>query len=504
MAKEPSQRYQNLDRLREDLAAVRGRLTGPDSNAPLILEGEAETAIHAGGSAGYTQPVTPASTKASGRPSMVGVARDSSIRERDTTMSSAPTISSRAATIERASTGSRATPGTSRLVALLGDEGRPKGLRYWGAALAAPPFRAAGAAAAALVVVLAVAFYWNETSVQLPPAGGERTTPSQQPAPAPTPSTVPGASQDRSGDLSAIEDRLRVIRATARRQIADGERQHALDTMSAGLVLDARDPELNGLIDELKRTARQMANRARTTAGRGAEERPSLDFQSARSRERQADSFDRAGNRTQAIRAYWEATELYDRASRVVAQSPTTLPPEAGLPLRPEIPKPETPPLPLERQPSAPAAPPPLETPPSAIATPPQPPASVTSEPVPQRPGEAAQDGRTLDRAAIEDTLRRYAEAYRSRDIAAVRVVLPSLNAQQMRSLEKDFSNYRSYNVEITDQRIVINHDRATATAQVTRSFITTNGVAGGHTVATVFRLRKIDASWVIDRLESR
>jgi len=106
--------------------------------------------------------------------------------------------------------------------------------------------------------------------------------------------------------------------------------------------------------------------------------------------------------------------------------------------------------------------------------------------------------------AAIQDTLRRYAEAYRNRDIAAVRTVLPSLSPQQLRSLEKDFSNYRSYSVVIDDMRIVVNQDTATATGQVTRSFVTRNGVAGGHTVATTFHLRKIDASWVIDRLGSR
>jgi hypothetical protein len=106
--------------------------------------------------------------------------------------------------------------------------------------------------------------------------------------------------------------------------------------------------------------------------------------------------------------------------------------------------------------------------------------------------------------AMIQDTLRRYADAYGNRDVAAVRKVLPSLSAQQLRSLEKDFSDYRSYTVEIADPRISIDHDTAVANSQVTRSFVTKSGVAGGHTVATTFRLRKVDAAWVIERLESR
>ena len=106
--------------------------------------------------------------------------------------------------------------------------------------------------------------------------------------------------------------------------------------------------------------------------------------------------------------------------------------------------------------------------------------------------------------AAIQDTLRRYADAYRNRDVAAVRKVLPTLSAQQLRGLDKDFSDYRSYHVEIANPLIAIDHETAVATGQVTRSFVTRNGVAGGHTVATTFRLRKIDGSWVIERLESR
>jgi hypothetical protein len=117
---------------------------------------------------------------------------------------------------------------------------------------------------------------------------------------------------------------------------------------------------------------------------------------------------------------------------------------------------------------------------------------------------DVARDASANDVAAIRDTLRRYADAYRNRDVAAVRKVLPSLSAQQLRSLDKDFSDYRSYSVEIVDPHISVDRDTAIASGQVTRSFITKNGVAGGHTIATTFRLRKIDGAWLIERLESR
>jgi hypothetical protein len=191
---------------------------------------------------------------------------------------------------------------------------------------------------------------------------------------------------------------------------------------------------------------------------------------------------------------------LYARASRVTAErsGPAPTPPPA---LQPQLPvaRTETPLL-SERQTSP--VPPPTAAPESEKAPQPAPP--LKTEPSAPAAVDVVRDAPTSDIAAIEEALRRYAVAYRSLDIAAVRKVLPSLNAQQLRSLENDFSNYRSYAVEVADPRIAVDRETATAKCQVTRSFVTRNGVAGGHTVATTFHLRKIDASWVIERLESR
>ena len=159
----------------------------------------------------------------------------------------------------------------------------------------------------------------------------------------------------------------------------------------------------------------------------------------------------------------------------------------------------DSPPPPPERQPSPPPAAAPL-----ASDKPPQPALATKPEPATPSPADIARDARTSDIGAIQDILRRYAEAYRNRDISAVKKVLPSLSDQQLRSLDRDFASYRSYTVEIDDPRISIDRDTATATCQVTRSFVTRNGVAGGHTVATTFHLRRMDASCVIERLDSR
>jgi hypothetical protein len=154
-----------------------------------------------------------------------------------------------------------------------------------------------------------------------------------------------------------------------------------------------------------------------------------------------------------------------------------------------------------------PPSPPPLEsakTLPATTEKTPPPPVAVKPEPRTPTAGDAVLDARTVDVAAIRETLRRYADAYQSRDIAAVKKVLPALSSQQLRNLEKDLSNYRSYNVEITGARTAADNASATVVCDVTRSFVTKGGIAGGNTVATIFHLKKVEGSWLIEKLESR
>lgn len=472
--KEPERRYQNADRLREDLAALRQRLMGAESATPAL---DVPATADSASAPADSPPHAPAEVPRSGRHALAGIARDSSPFTQEAIASWARTVG----------------PGSA---------GEPPA-----AARAAPRHRGrlllAGATAAALTVILATAFYRGasrdrpqpSTAINPNPAGLQSTVGS-----APAESNPTSAIGGRGLDRREIDERLTEIRAMARRQIAAAQRPQLLNTLSAGLILDAGDVELNGLIDELKRAAWQLAVQARANASRrGATEDSSLEFRDGRAREREGEALDRSGDRAQAIRALWAATELYDRASRTAAQraAPPTPPPAPQAP--PPSGRIEAPVLP-ERQSSP--LPPPTGASESDKAPPPAPP--LKAEPSTPAPVDIVGDPRTGDIAAIEETLRRYALAYRSLDIAAVRKVLPSLNAQQLRSLDNDFSNYRSYTVEVADPRVAIDHETATAKCQVTRSFVTKNGVAGGHTVATTFHLRKIDGAWVIERLESR
>jgi hypothetical protein len=363
---------------------------------------------------------------------------------------------------------------------------------------------AATVAAVLTTATLAVVFYRYPSSDRAAtPSGADSKPPavaSASPS-VPTPPNSEGTAGTKGLDRTAIDERLAELKATASRQVAAGERPQLLDTLSAGLYLDGNDVVLNRMIDDLKRTARQFAVQARANAARhGATEAASPEFRDGLARERDSESFDRSGDRTQAIRALWAATDLYDRASATARRAATAAPAAPSSQTPPPLTTRDAPPPPLpERPPTVPA---PTAAPAADKPTPPA--AAATPLPPTSAPMDVARDTRASDLAAIHETLDRYADAYRNRDVAAVRKVLPSLSAQQLRSLEKDLSDYRSYSVEIADPRISIDRDTAAATGQVTRSFVTKSGVAGGHTVAQTFHLRKIDGGWVIERLESR
>jgi hypothetical protein len=136
--------------------------------------------------------------------------------------------------------------------------------------------------------------------------------------------------------------------------------------------------------------------------------------------------------------------------------------------------------------------------PPATDLPPPGPP------PQPAKLAAPAVDAGGADLAAIRELLRRYVEAYGARDVSAVAKIMPSLTPQQLRDLERDFSNFRSYRVEIADERIAVDGPTATVTCRVERSFVSRTGSDGGNTVPSLFRLRKVGGAWVIESVQLR
>jgi serine/threonine protein kinase len=454
MAKTPEARYQDLESLRLDLVAVRTRLAEllSDSEA---ADAEAETRFEA---------ITVASGSQPGSSPRVRTALPSSLR---------------ASTIR-------------------------------GSLHAAPPQRRIGLAIggstlAALAIVLAI-WTFNRPEDIPTPQSGVTAQPAQSEVPQavvpPPPSPTPGTEPPAEPSPSDLETRLAALRASARQQIATGDRQAALETLSRGLALDPKDPEINRLVDDLARVARRGAAEAGTAAAKRGQ-RSSNAFQDAQAREREADSLMRAGDRVPAIRGFWAATSRYSQVPEAPSQQ-TSAPAPPPAPTTPAVSTVE-PPVTVPGGPPISTAPPSAPRPvPAPAEKPSAPPASVKAPPKPEASRESVADPNAAHVSAIRDTLRRYSQAYQSLDSAAVGRVVPSLTPDQLRNLERDFANYRSYTVEIRDERVAVNGATATVSCQVVRSFETRNGVKGTNTVNTVFHLRPSGSGWLIERLESR
>ena len=461
MSKLPEDRYQDLEALRQDLAAVRIRLLETDPGIDEATDPNAETRFDSGRVA----------SAALVRPS----ARIASARQRTASASAVEQRTSRRGPTKRAT-----------LFALT---------------------------AVMVVAVIGALVYRVQPARD---GSGEESRASQgvtPPLSSPTPitaappetvaATPPAPSADRAAETGdpVREVRLVAMRAAARQHIAGGREQGALQALVGGLQLDPQDQVLNQMMTDLTRSARERATKARTNAaGRGPHIEASTPFREGQARESEAARLLQAGNRPAGIRAFWSAAVQYDQASKITEAAPNATAP--SLPTRPnsdETVRVPAPPV----DPSPPPPPEPIKPAPAPVekALPLPPPPRVEPSPPPR---DANPDSAAVDLAAIRETLRQYVQAYEALDTASVAKVMPSLSADQLRSLGRDFSAYRSYSVVIKDESIAVDGATARVACQVVRSFATKTGVDGSNTVRTVFHLRRAGAGWTIDRLESR
>ena len=273
MAKAPEARYQDLESLRQDLAAVRTRLLEMSSETE-AEDPEAETRF---------QSVAVAS----------GAPPGSSPRVRTTQPASA-----RASAVRPSIQDTQQTRRTRPIVL--------------------------AAVAGALAISLAVIWTFTrpadnrpeqiETTAQPPEPQAPPSPSATAPAVPPATSAAPGAAQP--SDSVEIEEELRAVRTSARQQIAVGDRQAALETLTRGLALDPQDSDVNRLLEDLVRIARRAATEAGAAAAKRGP-RSSTAFRDAQAREREAESLLRARDLVPAIRAFWAATSRYSQVPEV-------------------------------------------------------------------------------------------------------------------------------------------------------------------------------------------
>jgi hypothetical protein len=102
---------------------------------------------------------------------------------------------------------------------------------------------------------------------------------------------------------------------------------------------------------------------------------------------------------------------------------------------------------------------------------------------------------------AVRETLQRYEAAYESLDAQQVKKVHPSLDADALRQL---FNGFRALEMKIDDVR-VLSSEGATVrvSCKITQTYTPKAGKREtSPPVTRVFRLRKQEASWVIDGYE--
>lgn len=132
----------------------------------------------------------------------------------------------------------------------------------------------------------------------------------------------------------------------------------------------------------------------------------------------------------------------------------------------------------------------------SPVKPPPAPP--TTSAPAPAPPASRPVD----NAAAIRDVLRRYQSAWQSLDADALRRV-QSLSDAEARRIQQTMASADSYQVEMDVEDLTVAGDgrRASARARVTRRFNPRVGQSEAQTVTNTFELEKRGDSWIITRI---
>jgi hypothetical protein len=369
--------------------------------------------------------------------------------------------------------------------------------------------------AAAIVGVIAVGGYFlmnNLTPSTSPanqppvsanaPAAGNTAPPGSSPSPAPvatpspsvTPSSEPAAappSVPAADPAAALAAKSTAAIQIGRQRLAQRDLRQAWETAAAGLKADPSNVELRRLESDIVASARQQAAAAHASAaGRGEFATGSGLFKNAQTKETEGVRLQRARRSDQAIRAFAEAVDLFARADRE-AQQRAAAPPSAEPSARPPQPDP-TPPTGARSNPPAEPVSPPVTAPALPAATPTNPPVTVSPAPKPAPPPAAPA---VNDEELIRAVLRSYAAAYASLDVAAVQRVYPSVNAA---SLRRSFAEYRSFEVQISQEQISVNGSEATVTCRVRQSFVPKVGSGRSDTLTATFELRKVGTQWVI------
>jgi serine/threonine protein kinase len=265
------------------------------------------------------------------------------------------------------------------------------------------------------------------------------------------------------------------------RRLAAGNRQGVLQLLqsSAGNRDAGADARLAAKVIETVRAAALQSRQA-------AVSRSSESYRSGEDQLALASRLEKDGRPLDALRALWQAADLYRQ-------------PPANVEVQPSGDTSDPPTIPVDRtltahgtgQPSPrsdePAAPEPASGASTDVTSTAR---AASTEPDPPKP--------LADSDAILDVLRQYRGAYEALDISGVLRVFPSLGRDQVEQLRRTFEGMSAYDLEIRNPRVEMRGDSAVAFATVARRMVPRVGRPVINQVETEFRLRRDGGSWVI------
>jgi len=324
-----------------------------------------------------------------------------------------------------------------------------------------------GIAAAAVLVLLAVAYFAFLRGPKTEITNTENITTTVPVAPATT--TAPVVDQ-----RAAIDQQLTDLRDRLRQQFARGDWQNGLTTAASAANLRKDDPQLQTILTDALAAARVQLTKERDAArGAGRTVVGTDTFQQGVRKDRSVDQLARNGQTGNAIRAAWEAVDLFKRAQTEAANireepkpaTTTAIPVPATTTIPQQVPVTST--TPLATTSVAPLPPP----------QPPQPPPPVSEEP------------------AIRAILSAYAQAFSALDADAVRRLHPTVNQDALR---RGFRDMKSQRVQIQDPQIQVAGSTATVSCTIVTAVVPRVGSAQTNSRQTQLKLEKRGDGWVI------
>ena len=310
-----------------------------------------------------------------------------------------------------------------------------------------------------------------------------RTAPVEpDPTPAPASPSVPTVDGPRTTnpadgalrDSPATRDRLAELRQQAVSAYIQGDREVSLRSAASVLQLVPDDADTEQVLDRLQQDALDEAQLARQSVGpRG---RASPLYAQAQRAETDAAEFLTTGQRESAIRSLWTADALFRQAGETVggraAPGPRGGTAAQTRPGRPSRPVDQTDPARV-----------------SAAGPAPVPPAPDGGVP------DDSEATAVRDLAAIADTLGRYRAALEQRDGAALERVYPAVPRDTIAAL----SDYDAYEAAISTLTTEVDGDIATVSTRLSLTVEARTGITAQASGPVVFRLeRRGPTEWLI------